>query len=79
MILVDQCPGDRFAVAARLDREVAHYKVAAMELPGFLDHLEEGSLVVAPGDRSDIMIGTLVADAISILGSVDLVIPEIDR
>jgi phosphate acetyltransferase len=47
----------------RLDREVAHYKVAAMELPSFLDHLEEGSLVITPGDRTDIIIGTLVADA----------------
>jgi phosphate acetyltransferase len=45
-----------------LDREVDHYKVAAMELPHFLDHLEEGSLVITPGDRSDILIGTLVAD-----------------
>jgi len=47
----------------RLDREVLHFKVAAMELPHFLDHLEEGSLVITPGDRSDILIGTLVADA----------------
>jgi phosphate acetyltransferase len=45
-----------------LDREVDHYKVAAMELPHFLDHLEEGSLVITPGDRSDILIGTLIAD-----------------
>ena len=45
-----------------LDREVNHFKVAAMELPHFLDHLEEGSLVITPGDRSDIVIGTLVAD-----------------
>ncbi|HOV87773.1 MAG TPA: phosphate acetyltransferase [Syntrophobacteraceae bacterium] len=48
---------------ARLDREVAHYKVAAMELPNFLDRLEEGSLVITPGDRSDILIGALAADA----------------
>jgi len=34
-----------------------------MELPHFLDHLEEASLVITPGDRSDIMIGTIVADA----------------
>jgi phosphate acetyltransferase len=47
----------------RLDREVAYYKVAAMELPNFLEHLEEGSLVITPGDRADIMIGTLAADA----------------
>ncbi|MHC1744512.1 MAG: phosphate acetyltransferase [Syntrophobacteraceae bacterium] len=47
----------------RLDREVARFKVAAMELPNFLDHLEEDSLVIAPGDRCDILIGTLAADA----------------
>jgi phosphate acetyltransferase len=47
----------------RLDREVTHFKVAAMELPNFLEHLEEGSLVITPGDRADIMIGTLAADA----------------
>lgn len=49
--------------AHRLDREVTYYKIAAMELPNFLDHLEEGSLVITPGDRSDIMVGTLAADA----------------
>lgn len=46
----------------RLNREVARTKVAAMELPNFLDRLEEGCLVITPGDRSDIMIGTLAAD-----------------
>ena len=49
----------------RLDGEVLHFKVAAMELPHFLDHLEEGSLVITPGDRADIMVGTLLADAAS--------------
>ncbi|NLI80323.1 MAG: phosphate acetyltransferase [Deltaproteobacteria bacterium] len=47
----------------RLDGEVLHTKVAAMELPNFLDHLEEGSLVITPGDRSDLVLGTLLADA----------------
>lgn len=47
----------------RLDGEVVQHKVAAMELPNFLDHLEEGSLVITPGDRSDIVLGTLLADA----------------
>jgi len=46
-----------------LEREVLCYKVAAMELPHFLDHLEEESLVITPGDRSDIIIGSLLADA----------------
>jgi len=49
----------------RLDGEVLHFKVAAMELPHFLDHLEEGSLVITPGDRADITVGTLLADAAS--------------
>jgi len=45
-----------------LEREVAHFKVAAMELPHFLDHIEDGSLVITPGDRSDIILGSLLAD-----------------
>jgi phosphate acetyltransferase len=45
-----------------LDREVVSYKVAAMELPHFLDHLEEGSLVITPGDRSDIILGSLLSE-----------------
>ncbi len=47
---------------AWLDGEVRNVKIAAMELPNFLDHLEEGSLVITPGDRSDIILGTLAAD-----------------
>ena len=46
-----------------LHREVEHYTVAAMELPHFLDYLKEGSLIITPGDRSDIILGTLLADA----------------
>jgi phosphate acetyltransferase len=46
-----------------LSREVAHFKVAAMELPHFLDHVEDGSLIITPGDRADIIIGSLMADA----------------
>jgi phosphate acetyltransferase len=47
---------------AQLDGEVKNVKVAAMELPNFLEHLEEGSLVITPGDRSDIILGTIAAD-----------------
>lgn len=46
----------------RLEGEATSFKIGAMELPDFLDHLEEGSLVITPGDRSDIIIGTLAAD-----------------
>ncbi len=48
-----------------LNREVADIKIGAMELPNFLDHLVEGSLVITPGDRSDILLGSLLADASS--------------
>jgi phosphate acetyltransferase len=46
-----------------LNREVSNFKIAAMELPNFLEHIEEGSLILAPGDRADILLGSLLADA----------------
>ncbi len=45
------------------NREMKNFKVAAMELPHYLDHIEEGSLIITPGDRSDIILGSLLADA----------------
>lgn len=44
-----------------LDREVAVRKVAAMQLPGFLERLANAALVMTPGDRSDILIGCVLA------------------
>ncbi len=38
------------------------YKVAAMHLQDFIPHLEECSLVITPGDRSDIILGTVLAN-----------------
>ncbi len=40
-----------------------HFKIAAMEIPDFLNHLEDGSLIITPGDRADIILASLVADA----------------
>ncbi len=45
-----------------LDGVVKNVKIAAMELPHFLEHIEEGSLFITPGDRSDIILGLLAAD-----------------
>jgi len=42
-----------------MNREVQHVVVAAMQLRNFLDHIEEGSLIITPGDRADIILGTL--------------------
>ena len=46
-----------------LGREVGDIKIGAMELPDFLDRLVEGILVITPGDRSDIILGTLLANS----------------
>jgi len=43
------------------DREVTHMKVAAMQLPSFLERLVQGSLVITPGDRTDILAGCVLA------------------
>ena len=40
---------------------VDSYVIAAMRVENFLDYLEPGSLVITPGDRSDIVLGTLAA------------------
>ena len=44
-----------------LNREVRNFKVAAMLLPDFLSHIEEGSLIVTPGDRADIILGSIIS------------------
>ena len=42
-------------------RSVRAIKVAALTLNNFLEHVEEGDLVVVPADRSDIILGLLGA------------------
>jgi phosphate acetyltransferase len=44
---------------AGLRREVRHIVVAAMQLRNFLERVQEGSLIITPGDRADIILGTL--------------------
>ncbi|MEM6365561.1 MAG: phosphate acetyltransferase, partial [Planctomycetota bacterium] len=46
---------------AALDRETTVLKVAAMQLPDFLERLVDGSLVITPGDRGDILVGCVLA------------------
>ena len=43
-----------------LYREVRLYKVAAMQLRNFLGHMEDGVLIITPGDRADVILGTLI-------------------
>jgi phosphate acetyltransferase len=46
-----------------LNQVVSNYKVAAMEIPDFLNYVEDGCLIITPGDRSDIILASLLADA----------------
>ncbi|MDD2767304.1 MAG: phosphate acetyltransferase [Methylococcus sp.] len=46
----------------RLDGLVSGYLVAAMQLQHALTWLQEGQLVITPGDRGDIIIGMMQAD-----------------
>ncbi|MGI6656013.1 MAG: phosphate acetyltransferase [Desulfobulbus sp.] len=40
---------------------VDNYLVAAMQISNFLDYIKEGSLIITPGDRSDIIISSLAS------------------
>ncbi|MEJ2730295.1 MAG: phosphate acetyltransferase [Deltaproteobacteria bacterium] len=42
-----------------LNREVHDFKVAAMNLPHFLDHIRDGDLIITPGDRGDVILASL--------------------
>lgn len=44
-----------------LNRLVNNYKVAAMQVPNFLDLLDEGDLIITPGDRADIILSCFMA------------------
>ncbi len=46
---------------ALLDREATGLVVAAMTMPNVLERLVEGCVVVAPADRSDVLLGLLLA------------------
>lgn len=45
---------------AALGREIYQYKVAAMLVPDFLDYVQAGDLIITPGDRSDIILASLM-------------------
>ncbi len=45
-----------------LHRIVKQSKVAAMTLENFINYLEDGDLIIVPGDRSDILLTTIMAN-----------------
>jgi phosphate acetyltransferase len=46
-----------------MNRVVSNYKIGAMEVSDFLSQVEDGSLIITPGDRSDIVLACLAVDA----------------
>ena len=47
--------------AASVRRETGRVIVGAMSLPRFLERVSEGDLVLTPGDRADLIVGSLAA------------------
>ncbi len=43
-------------------RTIMQYKIAAMRIDNFLEHLQEGDFIVTPGDRADILISSLLSN-----------------
>ncbi|MBK1641233.1 phosphate acetyltransferase [Chromatium okenii] len=48
-----------------LHQVVSCYRIAAMEIPDFLRYIEDGCLIITPGDRADIILASLAADVSS--------------
>ncbi len=44
-----------------MDRIVKQFKIAAMTVEHFLAHIEDGDLIIVPGDRDDIVLASLFA------------------
>ncbi|MEQ8435968.1 MAG: phosphate acetyltransferase [Ilumatobacter fluminis] len=43
-----------------LTRSVGHVKVAAMSVPNMLDHVEDDTVFIAPGDRPDVVLAAML-------------------
>jgi phosphate acetyltransferase len=59
---IAQALGARFLIGKGriLNREVRLYKVAAMQLRHVLAHMQDGVLIITPGDRADVILGSIV-------------------
>ncbi len=45
----------------RLDTTVGSYLIAAMHIDNFIKHVENGQLIITPGDRTDILLASISA------------------
>jgi phosphate acetyltransferase len=53
-----------------LDREIRDVRVAAMSVEHFLEHIEDGVLVIVPGDRADVLLACVAAGESAALPSI---------
>ena len=60
--VVEQLGAQVLYGAEKLSNKVFRNSIAAMHIDNYLSHVTENCLVVTPGDRSDIILGTLMAD-----------------
>ena len=52
-----------------LGREALHLTVAAMTLPNLMERIEDGAVLITPGDRAEVVLAALFAHASSVLPS----------
>src|SRR3954447_7467427 len=58
------CHGEVLAGDAELlGREALHLTVAAMTLPNLMERIEDGAVLITPGDRADVLLASLFAHA----------------
>ena len=58
------CDGEIIAGDAELlGREALHLTVAAMTLPNLMERIEDGAVLITPGDRADVLLAALFAHA----------------
>ena len=60
-MLVEQMPGELLSAGPDLDRVIEHVAIGAMLPRHVLEHIGPGSLLIVPGDRSDVIGATLAA------------------
>lgn len=63
--IVDYLNGEVLFGEDFLNNQAGSFGVGAMQLPNYLTHFKENSLVVTPGDRADIILGALQASVSS--------------
>ncbi len=60
--ILDSLDGKVLFGKENLDNQTGSFGVGAMQLHNYLTHLRDNSLVITPGDRSDIILGALQAN-----------------